>query len=170
MRRSPRRTVGSMAPQKMKGVNHMLYPQQTASRFVESLDGIWDFKLDDGKAFEEGWADSPLEDPMTMPVPSSYNDLKEGVGFRDFCGWAFYQRTISVPEFAKTQRVMLRFSAVTHHAKVYINGELVCEHVCGFCPLRSRSTITSNRATTCSRLPWTTISTTRPCLWAERTT
>lgn len=110
----------------------MLYPQQTASRFVESLDGIWDFKLDDGSAFESKWFDAPLADAMTMPVPASYNDLKEGIDFRDFCGWAFYQRAIAVPEFVRSQRVMLRFSAVTHHAKVYLNGKLVCEHVCGF--------------------------------------
>lgn len=112
----------------------MLYPQQTASRFVESLDGIWDFKLDDGSAFESKWFDAPLADAMTMPVPASYNDLKEGIDFRDFCGWAFYQRAIAVPEFVRSQRVMLRFSAVTHHTKVYLNGKLVCEHVCGFLP------------------------------------
>lgn len=112
----------------------MLYPQQTASRFVESLDGIWDFKLDDGSAFENKWFDAPLADAMTMPVPASYNDLKEGIDFRDFCGWAFYQRNIAVPEFARSQRLMLRFSAVTHHAKVYLNGKMICEHVCGFLP------------------------------------
>lgn len=69
-----------------------------------------------------------------MPVPSSYNDLKEGVDFREFCGWAFYQRTIAVPSFALGQRVMLRFAAVTHHAKVFLNGHEICCHVGGFLP------------------------------------
>ncbi len=69
-----------------------------------------------------------------MPVPSSYNDLKEGVDFREFCGWAFYQRTIAVPSFALGQRVMLRFVAVTHHAKVFLNGHEICCHVGGFLP------------------------------------
>lgn len=66
-----------------------------------------------------------------MPVPSSYNDLKEGVDFREFCGWAFYQRTIAVPSFALGERVMLRFAAVTHHAKAFLNGHEICCHVGG---------------------------------------
>ena len=33
----------------------MLYPILTSSRMVSSLDGVWDFKLDDGKGFENKW-------------------------------------------------------------------------------------------------------------------
>ena len=69
-----------------------------------------------------------------MPAPSSYNDLKEGVDFREFCDWAFYQCTIAVPSFALGERVMLRFAAVTHHAKVFLNGHEICCHVGGFLP------------------------------------
>ena len=112
----------------------MLYPSATPSRFVENLSGIWNFKLDDGTGLDAGWQDRPLEDATTMPVPASYNDLKEGIDFRDHYGWVFYQRSIAVPAFVRAQRVMLRFSAVTHHAKVYLNGELICEHKGGFLP------------------------------------
>ena len=69
----------------------MLYPVLTASRMVSDLSGIWDFKLDDGKGFTEEWYRRPLEDATTMPVPASYNDLKEGISFRDHYGWVFYQ-------------------------------------------------------------------------------
>ena len=55
----------------------MLYPVLTDSRGLMDLSGIWDFKLDDGNGFEEKWYEKPLEEPMTMAVPSSYNDLKE---------------------------------------------------------------------------------------------
>ena len=112
----------------------MLYPILTPSRLLCDLSGVWDFKLDDGSGFAQEWYKAPLQDPMTMPVPASYNDLKEGVDFRDHDGWVFYQRPISLPAFAKTQRVMLRCDAVTHHAKVYLNGALLCEHRCGFLP------------------------------------
>ena len=61
----------------------MLYPSATPSRFVENLSGIWNFKLDDGTGLDAGWQNRPLEDATTMPVPASYNDLKEGVDFRD---------------------------------------------------------------------------------------
>ncbi len=98
------------------------------------LSGIWGFKLDDGNGFEEKWYEAPLADAMTMAVPSSYNDLKEGEDFREHYGWVFYQRTISVPAFMRTQRVMLRMAAVTHIAKVYLNDQLICEHKGGFLP------------------------------------
>lgn len=112
----------------------MLYPILTNSRFLSDLSGVWDFKLDHGKGFEEKWYASKLSDAITMPVPSSYNDLKEGVDFRDHYGWVFYQRTVSMPAFVKNQRMIMRFEAVTHEAKVYMNGELICEHKGGFLP------------------------------------
>lgn len=112
----------------------MLYPILTPSRLLCDLSGVWDFKLDQGTGFEEEWYRAPLQEPMTMPVPASYNDLKEGVSFRDHVGWVFYQRKVSLPAYVKTQRVLLRCEAVTHFAKVYLNGELLCEHKGGFLP------------------------------------
>lgn len=112
----------------------MLYPILTPSRFVSDLSGVWDFKLDDGTGFEKEWFRVPLMEPLTMPVPASYNDIKEGIDFRDHYGWVFYQRMLSVPPVLLTQRVMLRCDAVSHEAKVYLNGELICEHKGGFLP------------------------------------
>ena len=113
----------------------MLYPAQTPSRIAEDLSGIWDFKLDDGHGFDDAWYAAPLADAQTMAVPAAYNDLKEGADFRDHYGWVFYQRSLAVPAFLlDTQRVYLRFCAVTHYAKVYLNGELIAEHKGGFLP------------------------------------
>ena len=112
----------------------MLYPILTESRFLCDLSGVWDFKLDHGKGFEEKWFERPMVEADTMPVPASYNDLKEGIHFRDHYGWVFYQRKIAVPAYLKDQRVMLRCDAVTHYAKVYLNGELISEHKGGFLP------------------------------------
>lgn len=112
----------------------MLYPTQTPSRLVSDLSGLWDFKLDDGVGFDEKWYDGKLVDPDTMPVPASYNDIKEDEAYKNHYGWVWYQREFGVPAFARSQRVMLRCNAVTHKAKVYINGELVCEHKGGFLP------------------------------------
>lgn len=112
----------------------MLFPVMTESRALIDLSGIWDFKLDDGKGFEEEWFKAPLESPMTMAVPSSYNDLKEGEDFRDHYGWVFYQRTVSVPSYMKSQRIVLRMAAVTHICKVFLNDKLICEHKGGFLP------------------------------------
>lgn len=112
----------------------MLYPVITQSRGLMDLSGIWNFKLDNGKGFEEKWYKAPLADAMTMAVPSSYNDLKEGEDFREHYGWVFYQRSVSVPAYMRSQRVMLRMAAVTHIARVYLNDQLICEHKGGFLP------------------------------------
>lgn len=112
----------------------MLYPILTESRGLMDLSGIWNFKLDDGTGFDEEWYGSALKDSITMPVPASYNDLKDGIDFRDHYGWVFYQRTIGVPEYMKHERIVLRMAAVTHIAKVYLNGTLICQHKGGFLP------------------------------------
>ncbi len=118
----------------------MLYPILTPSRFLFDLSGIWDFKLDNGRGFLEKWYEKPLENAMTMPVPASYNDLKEGPEFRDHYGWVFYQRKFALPELVAGNRVILRCDAVTHHAKVYIDGEFICEHHGGFLPFEVQIT------------------------------
>lgn len=118
----------------------MLYPVLTPSRLLSDLSGVWDFKLDDGTGFSDEWFKRPLKAPMTMPVPASYNDLKEGADFRDHYGWVFYQRQISLPDFLKSQRIVLRFGAVTHEARVYLNGSLICEHKGGFLPFEAELT------------------------------
>lgn len=69
-----------------------------------------------------------------MPVPSSCNDLTESIADRGHYGWVFYQKKFSVPSFVKGQRVALRCDAVTHHARIYLNGELLVTHECGFLP------------------------------------
>ena len=113
----------------------MLYPEMTASRFVMSLDGVWAFCLDNEKGFEEKWYEKPLKNAMTMPVPASYNDIKDDIAIRDHYGWVFYQRTFALPKaLLEGQRVVLRLDAVSHYAKIYLNGELICEHKGGFLP------------------------------------
>lgn len=115
----------------------MLYPILTEARGLIDLSGVWDFKLDDGTAFENKWYEMPLSEPMTMAVPASYNDLKDGVDFRDHYGWVFYQKKITLPRYMKEQRIVLRLAAVTHIAKIYLNGILICEHKGGFLPFET---------------------------------
>ena len=40
----------------------MLYPVLTQSRLLSDLSGVWNFKLDNGKGFEEKWYEKPLKD------------------------------------------------------------------------------------------------------------
>ena len=45
-----------------------------------------------------------------------------------------------MPAFVKSQRVVLRCAAVTHYAKIYLNGELIREHKGGFLPFDTEIT------------------------------
>ena len=112
----------------------MLYPVITESRNVLDLNGIWDFKLDNGNGLNEEWYKAKLENTMTMAVPSSYNDLKEGQDFRDHMGYVWYEREIIISKRLLEERVVLRLASATHHAKVYINGVFAVEHRGGFLP------------------------------------
>lgn len=112
----------------------MLYPINTESRIVIELNGVWDFQLDNGKAFEEKWYEKPLVNPMTMPVPCAYNDMKEDAQLRDHYGWAFYQKKVNIPKILESERVILRIDAATHLSKVYWNGEIIAQNKGGFLP------------------------------------
>ena len=119
----------------MRKEKAMLYPMMTESRSVMDLSGIWDFRLDTGEGFEEKWYEKPLPKAEKMPVPASYNDLREDVDFRDHCGYVFYQKRFSFPEYLfGHQRIVLRCEAVTHSARVYLNGKEIGSHLGGFLP------------------------------------
>lgn len=110
----------------------MLYPRENRVRGVIDLGGVWNFKLGDEK--EPGDSLVMGEDTELMAVPASYNDQKDDPKYRNHYGWAYYERKITVPSYLKGQRLVLRFDAVTHAAKVYLNGRFLTAHKGGFLP------------------------------------
>lgn len=111
---------------------NMLYPQENKIRGIIDLNGVWDFAL--------GTTEEP-KDTVTLPdqiepiaVPASYNDQKDDIAYRNHYGYAYYRRNITVPSYIKGQRLVLRFDAVTHFAKIYLNGTLLTQHKGGFLP------------------------------------
>ena len=117
----------------------MLYPVMTKSRMLFDLSGIWAFRMEDeeGQGEREGWAGKPLPHPMTMAVPASYNDMKACAKLRDYHGVVYYQTTVRLARTMLEERLVLRCGAVTHHAKVYLNGSLVMAHRGGFLPFEA---------------------------------
>ena len=113
----------------------MLYPIMNRSRSLIDLGGIWHFKLGDETEPEDTWS-APQEMDL-IAVPASYNDQKDDPAYRNHYGWAYYERTVVLPALlcgSNGQRQVLRFDAVTHVAKVYINGKLIMTHKGGFLP------------------------------------
>src|SRR5918997_1283166 len=91
-----------------------------------SLDGAWDFLH---------VADDRLSGPaevrsITVPRPwqAEFSDLRMRAGI------GIYRRTIEVPEGWVRDSVWLRFGAVFHNSKIWINGELVGSNEGGFLP------------------------------------
>ena len=57
-----------------------LYPVVSETRQIRSLDGLWQFKLDEqGEGQTQKWFTLPTlpEPTLPMPVPSSYNDITQ---------------------------------------------------------------------------------------------
>ena len=103
----------------------MLYPQSNASRSVLDLGGIWDFRLSQ----DEPW--------QSIAVPASYNDQSPDPRFRTHAGLAWYKTAVTVPSVLRGQRLALRFDAVTHSARIFLDGELLCTHRGGFLPFEA---------------------------------
>ncbi len=114
----------------------MLYAQMNESRLLIDLSGIWKLKLG-SDVFEEKYMTEPLEEYENIAVPASYNDQKDSIDYRDHYGFAYYQKSFSLPKTVASERVVLRFSAVTHKARVYLNGTEIARHEGGFLPFEA---------------------------------
>ncbi|XP_050696956.1 beta-glucuronidase-like isoform X2 [Eriocheir sinensis] len=121
-----------------------LYPRESASREVKSLDGLWDFRLvpllDQEKGFREQWYKEPLRKSgpvISMAVPSSYNDITQDKALRDHIGWAWYDRTFYVPSRWEVdqQRVVLRLGSAHYNSIIYVNGIALATHEGGHLPI-----------------------------------
>ena len=110
----------------------MLKPKPAPTRELVNLDGVWKFGIDT-RLGDEPWA-GPLQTPLEAAVPASYNDLFTDPEIRDHVGWVYYQREVRVPRGWTDERVLLRFDAATHAARVYVGDQLVGEHVGGYTP------------------------------------
>lgn len=126
----------------------LLYPRESESREIRSLDGLWDFVVspegDALRGYREGWYAlddlSKVSEMMKMPVPSSYNDITTSRNLRDHVGAVWYQRTFFVPPSWRDQRVFVRFGSVNYLAQVWINGVLATNHEMGHLPFEAEIT------------------------------
>lgn len=127
-----------------KTTEGLLYPRESETREVRSLDGIWSFAKSDTNKPSEGlrekWFLKDLHEStsiINMPVPSSYNDIVEDEKIRDHVGTVWYERKFFVPKSWQSQRVWLRFGSVHYEAYVWINGDLVARHAFGHLPFEA---------------------------------
>lgn len=110
----------------------MLKPQTSATRELLELDGLWSFAIDTAVG-ERPWT-GRLKTALEAAVPASYNDLFVDPAIRNHVGWVYYQREVRVPRGWSEDRVLLRFDAATHEARVYADDVLVGQHIGGYTP------------------------------------
>ncbi|XP_015111462.1 beta-glucuronidase [Diachasma alloeum] len=122
----------------------MLYPRESETREVKSLDGLWDFAMspsgDSLTGIRDQWYRDELSKSapvMQMPVPSSYNDITTSKALRDHVGAVWYERNFFIPRSWEDQRVFIRFGSVNYLAQVWINGDLVTNHEMGHLPFEA---------------------------------
>ncbi|GAA1445881.1 beta-glucuronidase [Nocardiopsis tropica] len=113
----------------------MLKPRPTTTRELMNLDGIWRFALDTDVG-DAPWAEI-LPGALDVAVPASYNDQFVDPRIRNHVGRVYYQRAVRVPRGWDGERVVLRFDAATHEARVYADGVLAAEHVGGYTPFEA---------------------------------
>ena len=112
----------------------MLYPRQTVSRRVVSLDGMWKFCLDPkGEGKEKGWTDG-IPGKERIPVPASFQDFYTDKAVREYAGDMWYETEVFIPEEYRGKTVGIRFGCATHTAEVFVNGIHVASHTGGFLP------------------------------------
>lgn len=122
-------------------VQSLLYPSESETRQIRSLDGLWTFRLDEqGRGEAEQWYALPnLPEPtILMPVPSSYNDVTQNITIHRHIGSVWYARDFFIHNTAT--RWVLRFQAAHYEAHVWINGQLATIHSGGHLPFECEIT------------------------------
>jgi len=113
----------------------LLYPAESETRQIRSLDGLWQFRLDEqGVGETERWFAMPnLPEPtILMPVPASYNDITQNITIHRHFGMVWYARDFFIHKTAP--RWVLQFKAVRYEAHVYVNGQSAVNHSGGHLP------------------------------------
>lgn len=110
----------------------LLYPQQNQLRNLTDLSGVWQFQLDPKDEGESsGWFKG-LPSPRQIAVPCSWNDLFDDA--KNYLGTAWYLNEAWIPNGWRGQRVFIRIGSANYACKVWVNGNLVAQHIGGHLP------------------------------------
>ncbi|MBI1763276.1 MAG: beta-glucuronidase [Acidobacteria bacterium] len=110
----------------------LLYPQQNQLRNLTDLSGLWQFQLDPQDEGERGNWFKALPAPRQIAVPCSWNDLFDDA--KNYLGTAWYLNETWVPQGWRGQRIFIRIGSANYAAKVWVNGNLVAQHLGGHLP------------------------------------
>ncbi|MBW8813961.1 MAG: beta-glucuronidase [Caulobacterales bacterium] len=121
------------AAQPTRGPASLLYPHESRTRATRDLSGLWSFQLDPKNEGEAGrWFERGLPAPRKIPVPCSWNDLFDDA--LNYFGTAWYETEFHLDPAWRGRRVAVRFGSAVYHARVWLNGVYLGEHLGGHLP------------------------------------
>lgn len=98
----------------------------------KNLNGEWQFAFDDkNQGIKEKWFETSKELEMKIQVPFVYQCKLSGISSSETHEIVWYKKKFEVKKSHTEDRVILHFGAVDYEATVYVNGQMVCEHVGG---------------------------------------
>lgn len=99
-----------------------------------NLNGEWRYRADtEDKGLAERWFNSPLQNASSILVPFPVESEASGVHDTAPADVVWYQREFDVPVDWEG-RIVLRFGACDHWARVFVNGQEVGQHRGGYAP------------------------------------
>ncbi len=95
------------------------------------LDGAWQFALDPNAAWT---LPEQVKWKRRIVVPFAPETPASGIANTSFYLACWYRRSMLLAQPGNGSRVLLTFGAVDSEARVWVNGQLVAEHVGGYTP------------------------------------
>ena len=110
------------------------YQMQGSGRIVYNFDQGWRFYLGDAKGADaKDYDDSQW---TVVNVPHSVRlEPSEASGGRNYQGIAWYRKHFTMPADMAGKNVTLHFEAIMGKQAIYVNGQLVKEHLGGYLPI-----------------------------------
>ncbi|GMR42589.1 hypothetical protein PMAYCL1PPCAC_12784, partial [Pristionchus mayeri] len=117
--------------------------QETETRQVRSLNGLWSFVRDSHNGPDIGlsqeWFGKDISrfEAWSLTVSSPIRSISECFGdasSRDHVGWVWYQRKETISTRHSDQRIFLRIDSANYYSILYVNSVEVGRHVGGHIP------------------------------------
>ncbi len=111
-------------------------PDRLRSEWL-NLNGTWDFAeadmVPEGRFWPEVW-------PDRITVPFCRESVLSGLGRKGFIKNVWYRRSVKLPDTWKSPRTLLHIGASDWHTRVWVNGQLIADHLGGSAPVSGEVT------------------------------
>ena len=112
-----------------------LIPLEGSGRVVYDFNAGWRFFKGDVPGAEALSFDDSTWEVVSTPHTVELTPA-EASGCRNYQGVAWYRKHFTVPETCADKEVMLHFEAIMGKQAVYVNGQLIEEHLGGYLPIQ----------------------------------